>query len=120
MGTLGYFAQMGKPMHQGTAQLGPGSTSFVVNNPITDEWTDFYSIAISTNETTVRALTITDGSTTLTYYVGGAAGGTNPPVFDQGTIPVRFKKGHSFTFSVPAVSVSTTISLNFRWLSSKT
>lgn len=114
------FAQLGKPMFNGSVLLVPGTLSGVVYTPVTGSWSDVYSIVITTNETAVRTVTISDGTTTLTYFVGGGTGGANPPVLDQGTTPVRFKAGTAITVTVAAMTAATTIAVNVRGLVSKT
>jgi hypothetical protein len=112
-----FFAQLGKPMFNATVSLVTVSPT-VIFTPKSDEWSDVYSIVISTNDTTADVITISDGTTNLVYLIGGGA--PNPPIMDQGTIPVRFKKGTAITATASTITGGKTIIINVRGLTSKT
>lgn len=114
---MSYFAMLGKPMVNGSATLQTGTTSAVIFTPKTDEWTDVYSIVITSSDNQVNQLTISDGTTTLTYSVGAVA--TGNPIVDQGDIPVRFKKGTAIT-AVILTAGTGKVFVNLRALTSKT
>ncbi len=117
---MSFYAQLGKPMINGSVILVNGNVSQVVFTPKADEWTDIYSIVSTTNETAIETLTISDGTTTLTYFVGGGGATTNPPIIDQSSIPVRFRKGAAITVAANAVTAGKSIAVNVRGLTSKT
>lgn len=117
---MGFFAQLGKTMVNGSAVLIPGTLTLTLYTAQATEWVDVYSITIVSNETTSRVITVSDGTTSLTYLIGGTVGGSNPPVIDQGSIPVRFKKGAVLTATASSLTVSTTVVVNIRALVSKT
>jgi hypothetical protein len=117
---MSYFAQLGKPLAQGSATLTSGTLSATLYTAKADEWVDVYSIVISTNDTATETVTVSDGTTSLAYLVGGTATGANPPTVDQGTIPVRFKKAAVITATASAVSAGKSIIVNLRALTSKT
>lgn len=114
---MSYFAQGGKKLVNASASLIPGTLTTAIFTPISDEFSDIYSIVITTNDTATQLVTVSDGVTTLTYFVGGAA--TNPPTVDQASVPVRFKKGTAITVTAGAVTAAKTIAVNVRGLSSK-
>lgn len=114
------FASLGKPLRNGSVTLQPGTLSAALIVPLADEWTDLYSIVITTNDTASQTVTISDGTTSVGYLVGGSAGGNNPPVLDQGATPVRFRKGATITATAGNVTAGKTIFVNARGLSSKT
>lgn len=114
------FAQYGKPMWSAVVTLTNAAPSVVAITPVAGTWTDIYAVQISSNDTSSNTITITDGTTTLTYLVGGNAGGSNPPVFDQGTIPVRFKPGGAITVASTGVTSGKNVQVSIRGLFSKT
>jgi hypothetical protein len=113
------FAQLGKHLCNGSVTLLNGTLSLVIFTPVAAEWTDVYSIVATTDETATETLTISDGTTTLTYYVGGTTGQNTPLVY-QSSIPVRFRKGTAITVSVNAVTAGKHIAVNIRGLTSTT
>ncbi len=115
---MSVFAQLGKPLRFGSVSLVPGTLTGNLLVPQADEWTDIYTIVITTNDTAVQQVTISDGTTAIIYFVGGAA--SNPPVLDQGTTPIRFRKGATITATAGAVTAAKTIAINVRGLASKT
>ena len=115
---MSYFAQGGKKLVNASIALSSGSLTGAVFTPLSDEFTDIYSIVITSNDTTTQQVTVSDTVTTLTYFVGGAATG-NPPTVDQASVPVRFKKGTAITVTAGAVTAAKAIAVNIRGLSSK-
>lgn len=115
---MSYFAQGGKKLVNASSLLTPGTLSAVIFTPLSDEFVDAYSVVITTNDTATQLVTVSDGVTTLTYFVGGATTG-NPPVVDQASVPVRFKKGTAITVTASAVTAAKTIAVNIRGLSTK-
>ena len=114
---MSYFAQGGKKLVNASISLTSGLLTSAIFTPLVDEFTDIYSIVITTNDTATESVTVSDGVTTLTYFVGGSA--TNPPTVDQASVPVRFKKGTAITVTANAVTAAKTIAINVRGLSSK-
>jgi hypothetical protein len=115
---MSFLAKEGKHLASGSATLTNGSPSATLFTPISDEWSDIYSLAISSDDTAVERVTISDGTTSLVYYVGGGA--ANPPILDQAEIPVRFGKGLAITATASAVTAGKHIAVNLRGLTSKT
>lgn len=120
MGTLGFFSQLGKTLGQGTIGLTNAFPSFAIVLPNANDITDLYVVHITTNDTAVETITISDAVTTLTYFVGGAAGGNNQPLYDQAAVPLRFKKGATITVAANAVTAGKQTNVNMRWLFNKT
>jgi hypothetical protein len=116
---VSFFAQLGKHLANGSATLINGAPSATLFTPIAGEWTDIYSIVISTDDTSIDLVTVSDGTTSLVYYVGGGSGG-NPPVVDQASVPVRFGKGIAITATASSVTAGKHIAVNIRGLTSKT
>ena len=116
---MGVLAQYGKPMWSSVVTLTNAAPSVVAVTPVAGAWTDVYAVQISANDTNTNTVTITDGATTLTYLVGGNAGGANPPVFDQGTIPVRFRTGTAITVASTGVTSGKNVQVSLRGLFSK-
>lgn len=110
----GIFAQYGHALFSGSATLTNSTTSALLYSASANIWPDLYQVAISTNDTTIQQVTITDGTTTLIYFVGGSA--SNPPVVDQASIPVRFVKGATITATAGAVTAGKSIAVNIRGL----
>jgi hypothetical protein len=116
---MSFFSQLGKHMVNGSVTLTSGAPSAVIFTPASDEWTDLYELAVTTDDSAIRSLTVSDGTTILTYAVGGTTG-QNPPLVDQSSIPVRFKKGTAITVTASAVTAGKHIYTNARFLTSKT
>src|ERR1019366_807047 len=117
---MSFFAQLGKPMINGTVNI-TTAAPVQIFTPKADEWTDVYSIVISTNDIVANQITISDGTTSLVYLAGGGAAGTpNPPIVDQCAIPVRFKKGVPITVAAATITGGRAIIVNVRGLTSKT
>jgi hypothetical protein len=112
------FAQDGKPLFNGSATLVNGSISATLYAPISTVWTDVYSIVITSNDTAVELITISDGTLSLLYYVGGTT--SNVPVMDQASIPYRMKRGQAITVTANAVAAGKTTAVNIRGLVSST
>lgn len=115
---MGFFAQAGKPLFNGSALLVPGTLAANLFVPLASNWTDVYSIVISTNDTAVQQVTLSDGTTSLSYFVGGGA--NNPVIIDQGATPVRFKMGATIAVTAGAITTGKTIAVNIRGLVSRT
>jgi|CZKU01.1.fsa_nt_gi hypothetical protein len=116
---MSFFAQQGRHLFSGSFTLVNGTLTGTLYTPLTDEWADAYEIGATTDESAAtRTLTISDGTTTLTYFVGGGA--TNAPLVDHAAVPVRFKKGTAITVSVNAVTAGKHIAVAVRGLTSKT
>jgi hypothetical protein len=116
---VSYFAQLGKTIIFGTATLtngSPGPTT--VFTPKSDEWTDVYTVLITTNDTAIQQITVSDGTKSIVYFVGGSGGAI--PVLDEGSTPVRFGKGLVITATAGAVTAGKSVVCNIRGLSSKT
>ena len=113
----GIFAQLGKPLSNGSATIS-NATPATLLTAVAGEWVDVYSIVISTNDTASQTVTISDGTTNLAYIVGGS--GSNPPIVDQASIPVRFAKGATITATAGAVTGGKVIIVNILALTSKT
>lgn len=117
---MGYFAQLGKPLVNGQVSLTNASPSQAVITALAAEWIDLYTIHITSNDTAAQSVVVTDGTTTLTYFTGGASGGNNFPIFDQGTVPVRFTKGATLTVTASPVTAGKTVQVNVRGLFNNT
>lgn len=115
---MSFFAQRGT-LIDFQVSLTNGTPS-VANafTPKSDEWVDVYTIVLSTNDTAVQTVSISDGTRTLKYYVGGSA--VAFIAFDQGSVPIRFKKGTAISVSAGAVTAAKTIEVSIRGLASKT
>lgn len=111
---MAFFAQAGKTLINGQVVLVNGNISQTIIAGVLGKWIEIYSVVISTEETAVRTVTITDGTITQTYLVGG--GVPNPPTLDQGAVPVRFMKGTTLTASADAVTAGKHISVMIRGL----
>ena len=112
------FAQLGKPLRFGSLLLIPGTLTGNLLVPLVDEWTDIYTIVVTTNDTAVLQVTISDGTTSIVYFVGGST--SNPPVLDQGSTPIRFRKGATIVATASAITAAKSVAINVRGLSSKT
>ncbi len=113
---MSYFRPYGK-LANATVSLtnaAPGPTTLITANA--DEFTDVYTVIISSNDTAIQQVTLSDGTNTLGVYqvpIGGT-------IVDVGTIPVRGKKGGNITAAAGAVTAAKTISVTVRALLSKT
>lgn len=117
---MSYFAYEGKHVASNAVTLTNASPSQTLFTPAADEWTDAYTISITSDETVTRSLTISDGTTTLTYAVGGNATGQNPPIIDAASVPVRFGKGATITANATAITAGKHVFVALRSLTSKT
>ena len=114
------FAQLGKPLASGQASLSNATLSATLFVTGANGWLDLYTLHITSTDSAVNTVTVSDGTTTLTYYVGGNPGGNNVPVYDQCSVPVRFKKGATVTVAAGAISSGKTVQVLARGLFSMT
>lgn len=82
--------------------------------PNAKESIDVYEVQINTNETALRTVTLSDGTFTVSYYVGGGAGGRNPSTIDDACVPIRFRPGQPITATASAVTGGTSIVVSVR------
>lgn len=117
---MSYFAQLGKPLINGQVILTNASPTQTIITGVAGAWIDIYSVVISTDETNGQSITLSDGANTTLNYNGGG-GVPNPPILDQGSIPVRFGKGLNITASsTGGVTAGKHISVMIRGLVSQT
>lgn len=81
----------------------------------TDEWTDVYDITITSSDTTVEQVQLTDGTLTLTYQISATE-----PIDSNAVVPWRFGKGKTIYALAGAVTAAKAINVLVRGISSKT
>lgn len=117
---MAFFHQNGMRIQGVQVGLSNATPSVAVFTALADEWTDIYTVHATTNDTASETITVSDGTTTLTYFVGGNVGGNNPPLYDQSSVPVRFKKGAIVTVAANAVTALKGTQVILRFLTGKT
>lgn len=118
---MSFLATNGKGLVSASVTLTNGApNSAAAIAAVAGAFTDIYTVVITTNETAVRTVTLTDGVTSISYYVGGSAAGVNVPVFDQGSVPLRFKPNTAVQVNATTVTAATQIYVNIRGVRSNT
>lgn len=84
----------------GTSGSTPGA------NPL---WLDVYGVAITSNDTAIEQVTLSDGSNSVTWFVGAPSG-----IVDVGPMPYRFNAKAPLVVSAGAVTAAKTISVAVR------
>ena len=103
----------------GQTVLTPGTLTLALITPGSDEFVDLYSVVISTNDTAIQTVTVSDGTNTLgTYFIGGGAPASS--IVDIATVPVRGRRGGVITVTAGAITAAKSIAVKVTGLQSKT
>jgi hypothetical protein len=115
---MSFFKQSGQ-LKSAQFVLVPATLTTPLITLASDEFFDLYSVILTTNDTAIEQVVITDGTTTVaTYFIGG--GTTGQSIVDIATVPLRIKKGGVVTATATAITAAKSISVKVTGLVSKT
>lgn len=117
---MSFYSLYGKPLVSNVATLANGALSAVLVPPPTGGWFELYVLHITSTDTAINTVTVSDGTTTITYFTGGMPGGNNIPIYDQASIPVRFGKGATVTVAANAITAGKNVQVLARGLFTRT
>jgi hypothetical protein len=109
-----HIPSFGQQLAFGNATLQAGGlTALLVPNGISGQstsfWLDIYGIDISSSDSTAQTVTLSDGVTTVTYYVASPS-----PIDSNCPVPVRFRQGAPLYASAGAGTSGRAISVVVR------
>jgi hypothetical protein len=118
-----HIPSLGHVLVSGNALLsGSGLTGMLVANGISGNasllWLDIYTVSISTSDTVAETIMLSDGTSSVTYYIGG--GVAAPPINDSSSVPYRFKTSAPLMCSANGISGSAKTSVAVRGVLSTT
>lgn len=109
-----HIPSLGQQLAYGNAILQAGGlTAMLVPNGVSGQstsfWLDVYGIDVSSSDTAAQTIVLSDGHTSVTYYVASPS-----PIDSNCPVPVRFRQGAPLYASAGACTSGKAISVVVR------